>query len=95
MSLELEHIDSIINNLIRSYFKCKRRELKLTGKQVGDLLYISQQHISRYERGETKIPFSVIIFFLKSYNLNIDDFFNYLLDRINLYYKDNCICNEQ
>ncbi|WP_300005152.1 helix-turn-helix transcriptional regulator [uncultured Cedecea sp.] len=75
-------IDDRLNMLMSGYFKCKRLECGLTGKQMGALLSKSQQHISRYERNKTGIPLSDIIFFLKAYNYNLDDFFDYLLKNI-------------
>ncbi|WP_300005246.1 helix-turn-helix transcriptional regulator [uncultured Cedecea sp.] len=75
-------IDDRLNMLMSGYFKSKRLECGLTGKQVGELLSKSQQHISRYERNKTCIPLSDMVFFLKAYNFNLDDFFDYLLKNV-------------
>lgn len=85
--MEKESLDDTINSLMSHYFKSKRLECGLSGKQLGELLCISQQHISRYERGETAIPLSLMVFFLNLYAFNLNDFFDYLLDGINSRYK--------
>ena len=77
-------IDNNINMLMSSYFKCKRLECGLTGKQMGQLLCKSQQHISRYELNQSSIPLDEMVFFLKTYNFNLNDFFDYILAGISL-----------
>ncbi|WP_299998414.1 helix-turn-helix transcriptional regulator [uncultured Cedecea sp.] len=80
-------IDDRVNMLMSGYFKSKRLERGLTGKQIGELLCVSQQHISRYERGETTIPLSVMVFFLNSYAFNLNEFFNYISDGVAVRYN--------
>ncbi|EMH0133324.1 MULTISPECIES: helix-turn-helix domain-containing protein [Proteus] len=43
-----------LNYIISKKIKQKRKELKLTGIQMGYLLGISQQHFSRLENGHIK-----------------------------------------
>ncbi|WP_300004056.1 helix-turn-helix transcriptional regulator [uncultured Cedecea sp.] len=89
-------IDDRLNMLMSSYFKSKRLERGLTGKQMGKLLCVSQQQISRYERGETVIPLSFMVFFLNSYAFNLNDFFDYISNgiaaRYNLEVDDDYPC---
>ncbi|MGJ3356005.1 helix-turn-helix domain-containing protein [Providencia sp. Je.9.19] len=85
--MERQYVNDTINTLVSHYFKRKRHECGLTGKQMGELLCVSQQQISRYERGVTSIPLSVMVFFLNSYAFNLNDFFNYILEGVNAHYN--------
>lgn len=44
-----------INSSIGEIIKRKRKELNMTGKQLANLLGISQQHYSRLENGKVKV----------------------------------------
>ncbi len=61
--MDMQSVDNAIKILISDYFKRKRYECGLTGKEMGELLCLSQQHVSRYERYESNIPLSTMIFF--------------------------------
>lgn len=84
--MDLQTMNCTVNLLIGNYFKKKRRECGLSGREIGDLLNISQQQISRYERGLSVMPLGALLFFLKKNNLSINDFFNYLENEINSSY---------
>ena len=72
-----------INDLVGFYLKRKRLELGLTGAQVGKLLYVSQQQISRYERGSNTVTLDFAFLFFKKLNLDLEEFFNFLLAELN------------
>ncbi|MEQ4657456.1 helix-turn-helix domain-containing protein [Providencia manganoxydans] len=50
-----------INKYIGKTLKVKRQKIGMTGKEIGSLLKLSQQQISRYESGRT--PFNVDVLF--------------------------------
>lgn len=52
-----------------------RRERSLTGKELGKLIGVSQQQISRYENGVCDMPFITLCKLLHSLNVSLDDFF--------------------
>ncbi|HDU8667617.1 TPA: helix-turn-helix transcriptional regulator, partial [Proteus mirabilis] len=54
----------------------------------GKLLNISQQQISRYERGINKIPIDILFHILNIFDISISDFFEKVSKRvITLKYK--------
>ncbi|WP_162557259.1 helix-turn-helix domain-containing protein, partial [Proteus mirabilis] len=55
---------------------------------LGKLLNISQQQISRYERGINKIPIDILFHILNIFDISISDFFEKVSKRvITLKYK--------
>lgn len=52
-----------------------RKSRGLTGKELADKLGISQQQISRYERGVCRINVDVLIFLLNKLEEPLDKFF--------------------
>lgn len=57
-TMNMKNIDDLLKTLMSDYLKRKRHECGLSGKKLGRLLNLSQQHISRYERGKLTIPLS-------------------------------------
>ena len=51
----------MINSTIAHKIKQRRKELRLTGIEMGNRLGISQQHYSRIENGHTKITLEYLI----------------------------------
>lgn len=80
-----------INVLAGRYLKRKRIEQGLTGAELGRLLYISQQQISRYERGVNTITLNFILLLVEKLNLKIDDFYIYIINELNI---ESRICDE-
>lgn len=60
--------------LIRQY----RRELGLTGKQLGDRVGMSQQHVLRYERSNTELTLSKVGLFAAALGLTFPQFIHEL-----------------
>lgn len=54
----------------------------MTGAELGKLLNISQQQISRYERGINKIPIDILFHILNIFDISISDFFEKVSKRI-------------
>ncbi|KSX93281.1 transcriptional regulator [Proteus mirabilis] len=54
----------------------------MTGAELGKLLNISQQQISRYERGINKIPIDMLFHILNIFDISISDFFEKVSKRI-------------
>lgn len=52
-----------------------RRERLLSGKQLGDLVGLSQQQISRYETGVCEISTVTLFSLLHQLNVSLDSFF--------------------
>ncbi|WP_272663220.1 MULTISPECIES: helix-turn-helix domain-containing protein [unclassified Providencia] len=52
-----------------------RKLYGLTGKELGDKLGVSQQQISRYERGICRIDIDVLVCFLNELNMSLNEFF--------------------
>ncbi|MEX5763563.1 helix-turn-helix domain-containing protein [Proteus mirabilis] len=64
------------------------RHNTMTGAELGKLLNISQQQISRYERGINKIPIDILFHILNIFDISISDFFEKVSKRvITLKYK--------
>ncbi|MCW2257578.1 transcriptional regulator with XRE-family HTH domain [Providencia alcalifaciens] len=53
-----------------------RKSLGLTGKALADKLGVSQQQISRYERGVCRIDVDVLIYLLNQLGEPLDNFFH-------------------
>ncbi|MCD9217757.1 helix-turn-helix domain-containing protein, partial [Escherichia coli] len=60
---------------IGDFLRAARRGKSLTGLQLGKMLHISQQQISRYERGETSISIETLDVLLKGLDMDWSDFF--------------------
>ncbi|HHQ2586741.1 TPA: helix-turn-helix domain-containing protein [Providencia rettgeri] len=52
-----------------------RKLYGLTGKELGEKLGVSQQQISRYERGICRIDIDVLVCFLNELNMPLNEFF--------------------
>nr|ELR5042322.1 helix-turn-helix transcriptional regulator [Providencia stuartii]ELR5084508.1 helix-turn-helix transcriptional regulator [Providencia stuartii] len=53
-----------------------RRSRGLTGKELADKLNVSQQQISRYERGVCRINIDMLIYLLNQLGEPLDSFFH-------------------
>lgn len=49
-----------------------REDEDLKQKDIADILRISQQHYSQYERGERELPMSFFIILAKKYKVSLD-----------------------
>lgn len=60
---------------IGQFLRYSRRERSLSGKELGNLLNISQQQISRYERGVTSMNIETLDCILYALDKSWADFF--------------------
>ncbi len=60
---------------IGSFLRSARINKSLTGLQLGEILHVSQQQISRYERGETSINIETLDILLAVLDKDWPDFF--------------------
>lgn len=49
-----------------------REDRDYTQKQIAELLFITQQQYSLYEKGHRDIPTSALVEFAKFYNVSVD-----------------------
>ncbi|MEM8201705.1 helix-turn-helix transcriptional regulator, partial [Morganella morganii] len=49
-----------INKIVGEQIRAHRKEQGLSGSELGDKLKLSQQQVSRYERGECNIPLDML-----------------------------------
>ncbi|HBO21601.1 MULTISPECIES: helix-turn-helix domain-containing protein [unclassified Providencia] len=82
-------MNTIVNTLVGNYLKSKRIEYGMTGAEVGKLLHVSQQQVSRYENGVNTISLDLVLLFLDKLDLSVESFFIYLLKEIENDIKDN------
>ncbi|MGG4608393.1 helix-turn-helix domain-containing protein [Providencia sp. Me31A] len=70
-----------INKEIGQYLRRIRKEQNLTGEDLAKKLNISQQQVSRYETGKTKLTFEMMDKMLIIFNKSWRDFFNHVIDK--------------
>lgn len=63
-----------LNNKIGLYIRTARKNQGITEKQLAKLIFISQQQVSRYERGINSISLELVFNILNVLNIPIDDF---------------------
>lgn len=59
-----------------------RKEARLSGEQLANMVGISQQQVSRYERGACQITISILCIVLQKLNIPLNDFFEKIAERI-------------
>ncbi|EKT61917.1 TPA: helix-turn-helix domain-containing protein [Providencia alcalifaciens] len=76
----------MINNLLSYYcgleIKRLRKERGLSGKELANLLYISQQQISRYERGTVNFTIDFLFEICAALKISFLDFINGIISII-------------
>ncbi|CAG9436574.1 helix-turn-helix domain-containing protein [Providencia alcalifaciens] len=79
---ENESISCYVGGLIRQ----SRLENGLSGRELAKLINISQQQISRYERGKTALQLDILCRLFHALNMSeyeIQRFFNQIINKIN------------
>ncbi|EOW0440665.1 helix-turn-helix domain-containing protein [Providencia rettgeri] len=74
--------DINFNQIVGNYLRKTRMRKGLTGSELGKLMGISQQQISRSERGKTQVSFSYVCNHMVTLGLSLDDFFSFLKKEI-------------
>lgn len=72
----MKYDTSNVNIRIGSFIRKRRISLGMSGKKLGRKLSLSQQHISRLERGETSFSFELILNLLNVLDKNLIDLIN-------------------
>ncbi|MGJ3355904.1 MULTISPECIES: helix-turn-helix domain-containing protein [Providencia] len=67
----------VFNKKIGCFIKNKRKKMDITGKDLGMMLNVSQQQISRYENGITKITVTLLNDILIILETSWDEFLSY------------------
>ncbi|WP_272671837.1 helix-turn-helix domain-containing protein [Providencia sp. PROV104] len=78
-----------LNYRIGNYIKNMRSKKGLTGKELANLIHVSQQQISRYENGTATVSIDRMLHILCMLNLSIHDFVEKIIipEQENLYKK--------
>lgn len=67
----------IINSEIGEFIRITRVKKGLTGAELANLIGVSQQQISRYERGYNSLSLSSFVYILSVMNVSLLDFIAY------------------
>lgn len=68
-------IRNIFTKAVGREIYLKRRALGMTGQELANLIHVSQQQVSRYERGVCNITVDTLILILTILNISIENFF--------------------
>lgn len=71
--------DEMLNDVASSFLKRVRKQNGITEGELAILLKISQQQVSRYENGKTKLTIGRINQYLDIFGLNWDQFANEII----------------
>ena len=77
----MDYFTNGINKEVGQYLRVIRKEQNLTGSELAKMLDVSQQQISRYETGKTKLTFEMMDEILTMFNKSWRDFFNSVIDK--------------
>ena len=83
--------DTEISIYIGLFLKNKRKEVGLTGAQLASRLSISQQQISRYERGKNTITIQGLLGILQALELHKSDMDEFIRNIFSFYYVNTHI----
>ncbi|MFW0926873.1 helix-turn-helix domain-containing protein [Providencia sp. VP23HZSY-1] len=73
---------------IGTYLKHRRKAVGLTGAQLASRLNISQQQVSRYERGKNSITIQGLLDILQALELRKHDIDDFMKNIFQFYYID-------
>ncbi|MEQ4692891.1 MULTISPECIES: helix-turn-helix domain-containing protein [Providencia] len=76
----MDYLADEINKKIGLYIRKIRKENSLSGCQLAMMLNVSQQQVSRYETGQTKLTFEIVDNILTILNKSWRDLFNTVMD---------------
>lgn len=72
-----------VNIIVGRYLNKTRKCSGMTGEEIGNLLGISQQQISRYERGKSRICMKYIFDYMNLLGLSLFDLAYYIDKELN------------
>lgn len=67
------------NRLTGAFLRRRREALNLTGHELGQMMHLSQQQISRYERGVNSMTLYQLHVFMQVLGFSWNDFFNHVI----------------
>lgn len=70
-----------INKIVGEQIRIRRREQGMSGSELGDKVGLSQQQVSRYERGECNIPLDSLLSISNVLNISMLKLFGDLYER--------------
>ncbi|CAG9406797.1 hypothetical protein NVI2019_PEGOAJLN_00123 [Providencia alcalifaciens] len=79
---KIERITELFSRAIADELASLRRNKTLSGKQLGTLIGVSQQQISRYENGICEITLSNLCLLLHYLGISLESFFYFVSERI-------------
>lgn len=68
----------VFSKKVGYFIRYKRKDLNMTGKTLGIMLNVSQQQISRYEKGITKINITLLNDILIILGVSWDEFLSFI-----------------
>ncbi|WP_109400749.1 helix-turn-helix transcriptional regulator [Proteus sp. TJ1640] len=74
-----KHCNEPLRKIIGKYIKKARINKSLSGEQLGLLLNVSQQQISRYENAETSVNIETLYVILQTLDKNWEDFYYHVI----------------
>lgn len=69
-----------VNGIIGKFIRHERKRKGLSGEDLSVLIGISQQQISRYERGKCKITVEMMLLILNKLNIPLGEFSKFIID---------------
>lgn len=81
--------DNLISILFGRALRTLRLEKGFSGSQLAKMINISQQQLSRYERGESKITIDMVFKISVVLGVTIEEIYRYFIDEVVLYDVEN------
>ncbi|MEM8130583.1 helix-turn-helix transcriptional regulator, partial [Morganella morganii subsp. sibonii] len=72
-----------LHTVIGQEIKTLRKSKGITGYELGSIIKLSQQQISRYENGDSAIPLDTLILILRIFNISPEKFIHRVLFILN------------
>lgn len=68
-----------LNENIGLFIRSSRKSRGLSERDLAKLIFVSQQQVSRYERGVTSLSFGSILTILNVLNVSVDEFIEHIV----------------
>ncbi|MDF5911618.1 helix-turn-helix transcriptional regulator [Morganella morganii] len=72
-----------LHAVIGQEIRILRKSKGITGHELGSIIQLSQQQISRYENGDSAIPLDTLILILRIFNISPEKFIHRVLFILN------------
>lgn len=80
---------SSLSLYIGNYIRKRRKKAGLSGNELAELVNVSQQQISRYERGKNKLTIDMLCSILFSLGLTLEEMYSFFI-KASVFYYANC-----